>query len=420
SRLADDAVYRLYKLSLSRKDTAQSDKYYQILKHLKTGDMKSELAFELAYEQFKKKNFDKSASVLSEALDTIPTADESYTKTLYWYARSLEKTTGRKNHDKAQSTYHRLITEFPYSFYAVLASHRVNSPITLPQRPIIIGEAPTENTTTFELIDAFNKKGFHQAARIVLDFALHEHPQWLLSHKEYLTLKLIESQNYRKALALASDHFKSGPYGPLTITDDPLFTAFYPLPFKSKTKIAYAKTNLPKGAIEGIMREESLFQRTVSSHAGAIGLMQLMPQTAAQVQKGLIEKGAPTTDFSSDLTDTKTNILLGATYLDQMITKFKNHLPLAIMAYNAGPGNVRKWLQRLGPLELDEFIENIPYTETQGYVKRVLRSMHVYGDLYNNTYFTKGEDINFTLPVIKPSPKKHKHHKVNKKKGKKQ
>lgn len=60
---------------------------------------------------------------------------------------------------------------------------------------------------------------------------------------------------------------------------------------------------------------------------------------------------------------------------------FKDQLPLAIMAYNAGPGNVNKWLRRFGNLELDEFIEKVPLRETRNYVKRVMRSMQVYGNM---------------------------------------
>ena len=63
--------------------------------------------------------------------------------------------------------------------------------------------------------------------------------------------------------------------------------------------------------------------------------------------------------------------------------RYQGRLPLAIMAYNAGPGNVNKWLGMMGNLPLDEFVEEIPFSETRGYVKRVLRSIQIYGSLFN-------------------------------------
>ena len=70
------------------------------------------------------------------------------------------------------------------------------------------------------------------------------------------------------------------------------------------------------------------------------------------------------------------------------------------MAYNAGPGNVNKSLRTVGNKELDEFIEDIPLSETRGYVKRVMRSMQVYGFLYNEPYF-KNPSFNFQIQVAK-------------------
>jgi soluble lytic murein transglycosylase len=66
-----------------------------------------------------------------------------------------------------------------------------------------------------------------------------------------------------------------------------------------------------------------------------------------------------------------------------MLKRFNNQMPLAVMAYNAGPGNVNKFLRNLRNLDLDEFIENIPIDETRGYVKRVMRSMQVYASIYD-------------------------------------
>jgi soluble lytic murein transglycosylase len=111
-------------------------------------------------------------------------------------------------------------------------------------------------------------------------------------------------------------------------------------------------------------------------------LMQLMPATAALLRRKLPE-GAQ----FSDLTVPQNNILLGSTYLKDMKDYFRGELTLAIMAYNAGPGNVRKFLRTVPATEFDEFVEDIPFSETKGYIKRVFRTMHVYGHKYRDPYF---------------------------------
>lgn len=171
-----------------------------------------------------------------------------------------------------------------------------------------------------------------------------------------------------------------------------MFAAFYPLPFRDKTEIGYKRSELPFGAIEGIMREESLFQRTARSWVGATGLMQLMPSTAAMLKRQNTD-----VEFHPSLTDTESNIILGSTYLKDMRNYFSGQLPLAIMAYNAGPGNVNKWLRRFGNLELDEFIEKIPLSETRNYVKRVMRTMQVYGQIYDEEFFRKPTYVSFQI-----------------------
>ena len=130
--------------------------------------------------------------------------------------------------------------------------------------------------------------------------------------------------------------------------------------------------------------------------------MQLMPGTAQMVMR----KMTPEDQMTTDLNDPHNNIMLGSTYLRDMKDYFKGQLPLAIMAYNAGPGNVNKWLRRFGNMPLDDFIENVPYDETRNYVKRVLRSMVVYGSIFDEPYFTKGEFLSFNIERKKHQIKK--------------
>jgi soluble lytic murein transglycosylase len=135
--------------------------------------------------------------------------------------------------------------------------------------------------------------------------------------------------------------------------------------------------------IHAITRQESQFDRTAMSSAGARGLMQLMPGTARE-QAGKI--GVTFTGLDSLTTDPNLSIMLGSSYFDRMYANYGSY-PLAIAAYNAGPGNVNKWLRlngdpRTGAVDTVDWVEAIPFTETRGYVQRVLENAVVY-DLLN-------------------------------------
>lgn len=393
-RLADDALYLLTKHFEKRGMTAQSKKYAELL--LKSsGDMREEYLFEQAYPLFKRGLFQKAAKIWSRVHEVAPSPGEAYPRNLYWHGHALEKSGGSKNLGKARTIYRDLTQNHPYSFYSVLAASRAKIKMARPTLPTITGTPPATDIEFFDAVAALNSRNLHSAASAMLDLVLHIHPEWDKSHKEYIARMMMESQNYRKALDMAANHFDSGVYGPTQVTSDPMFSALYPQAYRSQISKGYASTNLPHGAIEGIMREESLFQHNARSWVGATGLMQLMPATAKMVQRKLSQHA-----ILEDLTDPQSNIMLGSTYLQDMVNYFDQQLPLAIMAYNAGPGNVNKWLRARGHIELDEFIEDIPFTETRGYVKRVLRSMQVYGGIYGETFFTK-PSLDFTIRVAK-------------------
>lgn len=135
--------------------------------------------------------------------------------------------------------------------------------------------------------------------------------------------------------------------------------------------------------IHAIARQESQFDKAAVSHAGARGLMQLMPGTAREVSTrlGLVY------DLAGLTTNTGYNMQLGSTYFQQMLNYFGGSYPLAVAAYNAGPGNVNRWLRangdpRGGDVDIVEWIEAIPIFETRNYVHRVLENAIVYDMLH--------------------------------------
>jgi peptidoglycan lytic transglycosylase len=155
----------------------------------------------------------------------------------------------------------------------------------------------------------------------------------------------------------------------------------YPPAFREDVKRFAPPAGVPVDLLQALMREESALDPRAVSPVGAIGLTQLMLPTAREVARQLKIRRPS----RSDLMNGSLNIRLGARYLGQLIRRFDGSVPLAVAAYNAGGGAVSRWLESKGSMELDEFVEDIPYEETRGYVKRVLRSYAAYRLLYGAT-----------------------------------
>jgi soluble lytic murein transglycosylase len=143
--------------------------------------------------------------------------------------------------------------------------------------------------------------------------------------------------------------------------------------------------NVPSGRawslVHGITRQESSFDRGAVSHANARGLMQLMPGTARE-QAGKMGVGY---DYGRLTSDGNYNVMLGSAYFQRLVRMWDGNYPLAVASYNAGAGNVRKWVNNdgdpRGNVDIVSWIEKIPFEETRGYVQRVLENSVVYDRL---------------------------------------
>lgn len=131
----------------------------------------------------------------------------------------------------------------------------------------------------------------------------------------------------------------------------------------------------------GITRQESSFNPYAVSHAGARGMMQLMTGTARE-QAGKMGVGY---DSYRLITDPNYNVMIGSAYFQRMLNMWNGNVPLAVASYNAGYGNVRKWVNRYGDprgnVDVLKWIEAIPYVETKAYVQRVIENSVVYDSM---------------------------------------
>ncbi len=151
----------------------------------------------------------------------------------------------------------------------------------------------------------------------------------------------------------------------------------FPVTYEALVREHAKKYRVPLSLVWAVMREESGFSPDAKSSASAFGLMQLIVPTAKYVAKG-------TTILPSQraLCEPTISIELGSKLLAQLRRSFSSQPVLAIPAYNAGAGAVHKWLREREGLDLDVFVELIPYDETRGYIKRVVASQAAYAYLY--------------------------------------
>jgi soluble lytic murein transglycosylase len=148
----------------------------------------------------------------------------------------------------------------------------------------------------------------------------------------------------------------------------------YPLGMMDRITKLMNSDRLDPYLVASIIREESMYDPKAISLAGAVGLMQVMPETGRWVAGQLGLKGfEPDQLFDKDL-----NIKLGSWYLSHLFEQFNGNLVFTIAAYNAGPDAVKEWIQRGDFQDIDEFVEQIPFSETRLYVKKVLRSYYEY------------------------------------------
>lgn len=151
----------------------------------------------------------------------------------------------------------------------------------------------------------------------------------------------------------------------------------YPYDYRSYIETSAAQQHTDPYLVAAVIRQESKFHADAESNGGAVGLMQLMPQTAAWIAGRL---GEP---FTRDyLYDPALNIRYGVWYLAELEQEFRGNEILTLAAYNAGRGNVRDWMERYRWTDAFDEIDAIPYPETRLYVRRVLEDREQYKRLY--------------------------------------
>ena len=277
----------------------------------------------------------------------------------YWLARAdAELGATQDAKDRWQALVHTP------DYYGLLAADRLGITYPWPKIPPLpqLDTRTVEKDPTVQLAFYLHAAGLTDDARQAFLAALKVIPA---DQIPALTLLAEQAQWHdRVSIAIAR----------MNKQDDPLwFAARFPTPWQATVDARAKEQGIAPNWLYGVIRRESLFMSDVGSGAGAQGLMQLMPDTARWINR---KAGLGLTAL--DLHDPKTSITLGSAYLAYLKDKFNGQLPLAIAAYNAGPGRVRQWLPEDRNLPGDVWVDTILFDETRNYVRAVLSATMIY------------------------------------------
>ncbi|MDR2856337.1 MAG: lytic transglycosylase domain-containing protein [Novosphingobium sp.] len=286
-------------------------------------------------------------------------------KGFYWAGRALARAGDTAGADR----YFAMAAAYPTAFYGMLSLERLGRPIP----PLT--DAPRTVPTAAERA-AFNARPITAAVREVARDAdwqttvrfFREISDQAVSESDHVLVAELAASIGRRDLGVI------------------LGQAAHAQGMANFQKTGFPLIPTPAGAdwtmVHAISRQESQFAQNAVSHAGARGLMQLMPGTARE-QAGKIGLSY---NPAALMSDARYNLQLGDAYYARMMDYFGGSYPLAVGAYNAGPGNVNKWLRangdpRYGSADWIEWIEKIPLSETRNYIQRVLENAVVYESL---------------------------------------
>jgi soluble lytic murein transglycosylase len=294
---------------------------------------------------------------------------------LYWQGRSAEKL---GDVETAIRIYQQIVDGNEESYYQALAVRAlsrqgitVDEAITSPRAPVDKVDPPMSAEMVYHLT----------RARELASIALHRLAVAEVSEVD----RLAKNQSGLRRLVMR-EYFDNHAYGrslaianqlPSAQGDRNLYR--FPLAYWEMIQQKAQEQELDPYLVLALIRQESLFDPQARSPAAALGLMQLLPSTASRVAKQ-IGVAPPSNE---QLFQPEVNLVLGTQYLKDLLQRYSDDWFKAIAAYNAGEAAVDRWEKEIPTDDAEEFVERIPYLETRGYVKLVMRNHRIYKLLYD-------------------------------------
>lgn len=288
----------------------------------------------------------------------VPEDEATRGQWLYWRGRALE-TSGKD--EEARATYDRAARERNY--YGFMAADRLSRPYAFDHQPL------PEDPEAWQRLNGL--PAVRRARELyLLDMTLSARREWhhaleaMTTYQMQIAAMIAADWGWHDRVILTMG--RAGAYDDLVLR--------FPMPYEEPLRQYADKRALDLGWLYALVRAESAFMEDARSPAGAMGLMQVMPTTGRETARSIGWRG-----FTPDqLMRAEVNVPIGTAYLRQMLDRFGGNMILATAAYNAGPGNVGRWMPRSSCVDPDVWVEQIPFTETRKYVQRILYYSSIY------------------------------------------
>lgn len=308
----------------------------------------------------------------------MPEREQQDSAWRYWKARALEKL-GLEA--KAQELFSSLAVE--RSYYGFLAADRLGLPYYMQHVSL--------DATKDEVSAMLARRGIQMAQELhALGDITSARRQW-----EYTTRRMSNRELQVAAVVAASWGWHDRAILTVAKTDhlDDLELRF-PVLYREMVEVNANENKLDPGWVYGVMRQESAFTPDARSQAGALGLMQLMPQTGRLTGRALKLR------IKSDdmILRVENNLRLGTHYLRTVLDQTRGHQAVATASYNAGPNRAREWLPAQDGVDADVWVETIPFNETRNYVKNVMG----FTTIYDHRLGLTSNRLQSRLPPVPP------------------
>jgi soluble lytic murein transglycosylase len=318
---------------------------------------------------------DEAALARLDLLADGPSTDIEVQRARYWRGVVRARGANPLTKEAGEVQLRALAERVPLSYYGLLAAERVGAPVTEKDflGPRLVETEPAPLRRARWLIDG----GFPEVAQDELvSFA----DETRLAREQRIALARLfyRTGDPHRAQQLIQNGFGSALEQGIDPVWRDAWELAWPRAFRASVTGADQEFSFDPALVYAVMREESEYRPEVSSPAGALGLMQLIPPTANRIADQLGMTGFE----PARLFDPALNIRFGTFYLRSLVERFAGSRPLAIASYNAGPEAVTRWLDSAGAQPADVFVDSVPYGETRRYLRRVLRSYRVYRALY--------------------------------------
>lgn len=350
--------------------------------------VKVTIRWKLAWIKYLNHDYGGAAEAFHEARKGA-SGDRIENPSKYWQARSLIQ--GRRPKD-SEPLLRELALNSPLDYYGIEAARALKALNPQSEREKKSGQLFPE----LKLTPAESSNGMIAAALKLMsigldDFALVNLEALPKSMKSAPAVAFVtaraayRAEQYRiahEALALGFKSFMENP--PSNAPAEFVEMAFPRIHLNHTTQVA-ARHSVDPHLVWAVMRQESRYDPTAVSPAGALGLMQITPGAAGLSRS----HGKIPAKAIAEILDPKQNVSMGIKILSKNLAGFKGKIIPAVASYNADIRKVREWLHKNGKMKDDEFIENMPYLETRIYVKKVLAGYQAYSRLYGKKEFAE-------------------------------